>query len=219
MKSALIFGATGFVGSYLLKDLLEDPEYKQVTIVVRRDPGIDHPRLNVLIGDFNSLQSLKAKLVADEVFIALGTTQKKLPNRVEYYKIDHDYPVFAAKLAKQNGAKSIFLVSSVGATPESQFFYIRSKGETERDILSLDFEFTHIFRPSMLLGLSQEHRPLEKVLIQMWSAINPVLMGKLKSYKGIDGKDVAHAMKLAARHQHEKTKIYEWTEMQALVNS
>jgi uncharacterized protein YbjT (DUF2867 family) len=217
MKKALIFGATGFIGSYLLSDLLNNPEYEQVTIVVRKNPNIAHPRLNVLNGDFDSLVSLKENLVADDVFIALGTTKKKIPKQNEYYKIDHDYPVLAAKLAKENGAKSVFLVTSVGAKAQSKVFYIRTKGETERDIAALGFEHTHIFRPSMLLGNRLEHRPMEKTLIALWSFINPVFVGKLAPYKGIDGKDVAQAMVAAARNQTEKLKIYQWNEMHALV--
>jgi uncharacterized protein YbjT (DUF2867 family) len=219
MKKALIFGATGFIGSSLLTDLLDNLDYERVTIVVRKDPGIAHSRLKVLIGDFNSLPILKEKLVADEVFIALGTTKKKLPKQDDYYKIDHDYPVLAAKLAKEKGAKSVFLVSSVGATTRSKVFYIRTKGETERDIEALGFEHTHIFRPSMLLGTREEHRPMEETLIQLWTLINPILFAKLNAYKGIDGKDVAKAMMNAARNQTEKVKIYQWSEMQALVNA
>jgi uncharacterized protein YbjT (DUF2867 family) len=219
MKKALIFGATGFIGSYLLLDLLNNPEYEQVTIVVRKSPNMAHPRLKVLIGDFNSLSSLKETLVADDVFIALGTTRKKIPQQNEYYKIDHDYPVLAATFAKENGAKSVFLVTAVGAKSRSKVFYVRTKGETERDIAALGFEHTHIFRPSMLLGTRTEHRPMEKTLIKLWSLIDPVLVGKLAPYKGIDGKDVAQAMVAAARNQTEKLKIYQWTEMHALVSS
>ena len=219
MKKALIFGANGFIGSYLLLNLLNSPEYEQVTIVVRKSPNMAHPRLKVLIGDFNSLSSLKENLVADDVFIALGTTREKIPQQNEYYKIDHDYPVLAAKFAKENGAKSVFLVTAVGAKSRSKVFYVRTKGETERDIAALGFEHTHIFRPSMLLGTRAEHRPMEKTLIKLWSLINPVLVGKLARYKGIDGKDVAQAMVAAARNQTENLKIYQWTEMHALVSS
>ena len=43
------------------------------------------------------------------------------------------------------------------------FFYIRTKGEVERDILALNFEHTHLFRPSMLLGHREENRPMDSV--------------------------------------------------------
>lgn len=218
MKKAVLFGASGFIGSYLLADLLNDADYAQVTIVVRKDAGIRHPKLKMLIGDYHSLPALKDELVADEVFITLGTTQKHTPDRKEYYQVDHDYPVLAAKMAKDNGAKAVFIVTAVGANADSNVFYIKTKGETERDIIALDFEHTHIFRPSMLMGSRKEKRSLEKFLVKIWAGVNLILVGKgLKKYRGIDGKDVAKAMINAAKKQSGKVNIYHWQEMNNLL--
>ncbi|MDF0581183.1 NAD(P)H-binding protein [Bradyrhizobium yuanmingense] len=162
MKTALVFGATGFIGSHLLRDLLDSPDYSRVVAVVRKPLAGSDPKLTVLIGDLASLPALKPQLVADEIFIALGTTRKHTPDEAEYYKIDHDYPLLAAEIAKANGARSVFLVTAVGANTGSGVFYLRTKGEVERDILSLDFEHTHIFRPSMILGERDEDRPRER---------------------------------------------------------
>ena len=217
MKHAILFGASGFIGSYLLNQLLNSPDYSQVTIVVRRDLTIHHPKLITLIGDYNRLPALKEHINGDEVFIALGTTKKNTPDQDEYYQVDHDYPVLAASIAKENGAKSVFLVSAVGANTDSKIFYIKTKGETERDIIALSFDHTHIFRPSMLLGNRKENRPLEKIFIKLWTVINPLLVGRyLNKYRGISGKDVARAMINSAKNQSEKVKIYHWKEMTGL---
>ncbi len=216
MKNAILFGASGFIGSYLLDELLNSADYEKVTVVVRKNLNIDHPKLKTLIGDYHSLPGLKADIIADEVFIALGTTRKKTPDKDEYYRVDHDYPVAAAKIAKEKGAKSVFVVTAVGANAQSNVFYIKTKGETERDIITLDFEHTHIFCPSMLMGNRKENRSLEKVVMKIWTVINPVFTGKLSRYRGIDGKDVARAMINAAKNQSEKVKIYHWKEMNEL---
>jgi len=215
MKKALLFGATGFVGSYLLDALLNSPDYDQVTIVVRKDPGITHLKLQTLIGNLDTLPSLKEKLVADDVFIALGTTKKNTPDPKEYYRIDHDYPVTAARIAKENGATSVFVVSAVGPDANSSVFYIRTKGEMERDILALDYAHTHLFRPSMIMGHRKEKRPMEKVFIGLFSVINPLFFNS--KYRGIEGKEIAYAMVNAAGNSTEKVKVYHWKEMQALL--
>lgn len=217
MKTAILFGASGFIGSFLLEDLLGSPDYGRVNAVVRRALDITHPKLTTLIGDFNSLPQLKDKIVADEIFIALGTTKKNTPNQEEYYHVDHDYPVMAARFAKENGARAVFIVSAVGANPSSNIFYVKMKGETERDIVGLDYDHTHIFRPSMLMGSRKENRPAEKVFQNIISVLNPLLIGRLKKYRGIEGKDVARAMVNAAKSQREKVKIYHWPEMQELL--
>lgn len=219
MKTALLFGATGFIGSHLLQDLLNSPDYSRVIAAARKPLAVGHPKLTVLIGDLASLPALKPQLVADEVFIALGTTRKHTPDLAAYYKIDHDYPVVAAEIAKANGARSVFLVTAVGANAASSVFYVRTKGEVERDILALDFEHTHIFRPSMILGERDEDRPRERLIIAVWNVINPLLVGPASPYRGLTGNDIAHAIARAAQHQTEKVRIYQWKEMSTLLRT
>src|SRR5436190_1073607 len=89
--------------------------------------------------------------------ISPAVPREHTPDLAEYYKIDHDYPVEAAKIAKQNGARAVFLVTAVGADASSGVFYLRTKGAVERDVTALDFAHTHIFRPSMILGQRTEH--------------------------------------------------------------
>ncbi len=217
MKKAILFGATGFIGSNLLEELLNNSDYEQVTVVVRKKIDKIHPKLKVIIGDFQSLTNLKNEIIADDVFITLGTTKKNTPDQKEYYQIDHDYPVLATKLAKENGAKSVFIVTAIGANPNSKIFYSRMKGEVERDILALDMDFTHIFEPSMILGNRTENRPSEKIFQGITKFINPLLGGSLSKYKGIEGKEIAIAMNKASKKQTEKAKVYQWKEMKELL--
>lgn len=217
MKKAIVYGASGLVGSYILENLLNNANYEQVTIVVRKALNIQHPKLKTLIGDFNTLPEVVKDIQVDEVFIALGTTQKKTPDKKLYYQIDHDYPVLAAKLAKENGAKAVFLVSALGANAKSSIFYSKLKGETEQDIISLDLDHTYIFRPSMILGNRKENRPAEKVFIGIFKFINPIFFGSLSKYKGIQAADIAKAMVNSANALNEKVKILHWEEMAALL--
>lgn len=218
MKKAIVFGSSGFVGSHLLSELLNSSGYEQVTAVARKNLNITHPKLRILIGDYDSLARLKSEIAADEVFIALGTTKAKSPVEAEYYKVDHDYPVLAAKIAKERGATSVFLVTAVDANPNAKFFYVRTKGETERDVIALNFEHTHIFRPSMIVGDRNEDRSLlEGALMKFWPALNPLLAWKDGKYRGITGEEVAKAMIRSAKNQTEKVKIYHWKEMHELL--
>ena len=216
MKTALLFGASGFVGSCLLRELLRDPDYGRVIAVVRRDLDVKHDKLTVIAGDYDSLSACLEGVRADEAFIAIGTTKKKTPAWSDYYRCDHDYPVRAAALAKERGATSLFLVSAVGASVNSSVFYTRTKGETERDILALDFEHTHIFRPSIIMGDRPEHRPLERVMIQACRVLNPLLAGSFKKYRGMEAGDIARAMLLAGKRPAEKSAVYHWEDMSAL---
>ncbi len=213
MKSAILFGASGLVGSSLLAQLLDHPGYDKIIIVVRKPLPIKHAKLMMIIGDYASLPGLKNQIRADEVFITLGTTKKKTPDQSEYYRVDHDYPVLAASIAKENGARSVLLVSAIDANPNSKIFYVRTKGEVEADIIALGFEHTYIFRPSMLAGDRKESRPAEKLFIGLFSIINPLLTGSWKRYHSIKVKDLAAAMINAAGDQGVKVQRYHWQDM------
>jgi len=218
MKKAIVFGASGFIGSFLTEELLRDPDYEEVTVVVRKNLHLNHPKLRTVIGDFAALEGLKEYIVADEVFIALGTTKANTPDQKKYYEVDHDYPVLATQIAQENGAKSVFVVTAVGANTGSSVFYVRTKGETERDIIALDLPHTHIFRPSMIMGKRKESRMMESVLIKAFSVINPLLISdSLKKYRGIEARDIAKAMIAAAKKPAGKVKIYHWQEMHHLL--
>jgi uncharacterized protein YbjT (DUF2867 family) len=218
MKTAILFGSSGFVGSHLLSELLSSPEYGEVIAVVRSDRGLSHPKLKTLLGDYNSVHGLGSALSGDEIFICLGTTRKASPNEADYYRADHDYPVLAAQLAKANGASSVFLVSAVGANPSSRFSYVRTKGETERDIARLGFDHAHFFRPSMITGQREKRSLAESAMIRLWPAIDPLLLGKAARYRGLTGPEIARAMKNAAKNQSEKVRIYHWREMRDLLD-
>ena len=217
MKTGLLFGASGFVGSRLLLELLHDPGYARIIAVARRDLDIKHDKLTVIIGDYDSLPACLEGVRADEAFIAFGTTKKKSPAWSEYYRCDHDYPVRAAALAKERGATALFLISAVGASVNSSVFYTRTKGEAERDILALDFEHTHIFRPSIIMGQRPERRPLERAAILACRALNPLLLGGLKKYRGMEARDIARAMLRAGKLPAGKTSVYHWEDMNALL--
>lgn len=212
-KSAILFGATGLIGGHLLHELLDSPAYTTVTAIVRRDTGIRHAKLKQLVADYRSLADIKEQLVGDDVFCCLGTTRKKTPDLDEYYRIDHDYPVAAAKYTKDNGATAFLLVSAVGANPGSSNFYLRMKGETERDIIGVGFEQTHVFRPSLLLGNRHEKRGLESLASIVFKFINPLLISRLSKYRAIPAKWVSSALCRVAEAGEQGVHTYYWADI------
>lgn len=57
MRSAIVFGASGFVGSHVLSGLLNSSDYGQVAAVARRSLNITHPKLRTVIADYDSLMA------------------------------------------------------------------------------------------------------------------------------------------------------------------
>lgn len=205
---ALIFGASGLVGSELLKLILNDPFFSSVSIVVRKELPLINDKLTQIISNFEDLEKNQDKLVGDVLFSCLGSTKRKTPDPKEYYKIDHDYPVLGATLALNNGMKFIHIVSSLGSSSSSSNSYLKMKGETEDDICKLKFQGIHIYRPSLITGNRKESRSLEKIGISIFNLINPLLIGPLKKYQSISAENIAKAMFLQSKKEIKGIHIY-----------
>jgi uncharacterized protein YbjT (DUF2867 family) len=194
MRTALIAGGSGLVGGFLLRQLLNTPEYDRVIAIGRRPPGLSHPRLVQVTAEFNALDKVTADLRCQDAFCCLGTTIKKAGSREAFRAVDHAAVLAFAWTARRNGAERLFVVSSLGANSGSQFFYNRVKGETEEALEVLDFGTLGIFRPSLLLGPRAESRLGERVgAAVMWLA-DPLLLGSLRKYRAVEAEVVARAM-------------------------
>ncbi|EPG75782.1 NADH(P)-binding protein, PF13460 family [Leptospira fainei serovar Hurstbridge str. BUT 6] len=191
-RIAVVAGGTGLVGSQLVRELLLDADWDKVYMIVRRPLSWSHPKLEPILVDWNHFPDLP-KGVTD-AFSALGTTIKQAGSREDFRKVDFDYAITFAKAAKSIGAKGFSLVSALGADPESIVFYNKVKGELEREISRLGFEYLGIFRPSLLEGDRKEFRIGEKIGAILAIFLNPILIGPLKKYRSIEGTVVAKAM-------------------------
>jgi uncharacterized protein YbjT (DUF2867 family) len=193
-KRAIIIGASGLIGSKLLNILIESREYDTVLSLARKRLQKKHPKLVQEIVNFSEPDSYLSLIDGDALFCCLGTTQKETPNKDDYYKIDHDYPVDLAKAALKNGVPEFHFVSAIGADPSSSNFYLKTKGEAERDLKEVGLPSLHIYEPSLLTGRKRKRRLGERIATVVMRIINPLLVGRLKKYQSIDSATVAQAM-------------------------
>ncbi|WP_309120260.1 oxidoreductase [Paenibacillus sp.] len=208
LKKAVLLGATGLVGAQLLDKLLASPAYGEVTAIVRR-PLPERAKLKqVVLADFAAMSGA-AFAGAEDVFCALGTTIKQAGSQARFREVDYDYPVAAARLAKEAGARRYVLVSSMGADPASKIFYSRVKGETEAAIRALQLPMTSIVRPSLLLGDRRQFRFGERVAALLSRPLAFVFRGSLLKYRPIESRDVAAVMLRVAQMYAPGTHIYE----------
>ena len=188
-ENALVIGSTGLVGSLLVKELIA----KNIsTIAVTRRPIKNNSYSNSLLEvDFNSAIDNKKIPPCDHIYICLGSTIKKAGSQQAFRKVDFEYSLEFAKIARNMGVKKISLVSSVGANCNSKNFYLRVKGELEEAINNLDYDQINIYRPSLLIGTRDETRFLEKMGQNLSFLINLLLWGFLKKYRSINASRLA----------------------------
>jgi|SRR4030095_6761840 uncharacterized protein YbjT (DUF2867 family) len=214
--TATLVGATGLIGGYLLEELLNDPFFDTVRILIRRPFDIIDPKLEKKIIDFNDGDSLLVALSnSDVLFCAIGSTMKKVKgDKDAYRKIDFDIPVKLTRFCKMTGCEKFILVSSIGADNKSNRFYLQLKGEVEDAVKEIGLKSLHIMRPSLLLGDRKEFRlgeDFSKVFMTTLSFVVP------SKYKAIKAKDVAKAMAAIAKKDLEGVFVYEYKEIMELI--
>lgn len=194
-RTAVVFGATGLVGKELVFELLEDPGFLKIKAVVRKPLPLSHPGLDqITLNDYSGLDALKDQLAADVYFCCIGTTIKKAGSQEEFKRIDYDIPVKIANIAENLKISNLIIISSVGANPDTSNFYLRTKGQMEREVQKRFSGNLKFMRPSLLLGYRSEFRFGEKFAQIMMKALGFLMMGPLLKYKAIHAWDVAWGM-------------------------
>ena len=213
--TATLVGATGLIGGYLLEEMLNDPYFDTVRILIRRPIDVSHSKLEKKIVDFNDSDSLLVALSNSDVsFCAIGSTMKKMKGDKEAYrKIDFEIPVKLARFCKMTGCEKFILVSSAGANSKSRNFYQRLKGETDEAVKEAGLKTVHIMRPSLLLGERKEFRLGENIGKVVMTGLAFLIPAK---YKAIPGKDVAKVMVVLSKKDEEGVFVHENNEIREL---
>ena len=228
MKTAVIIGSTGLVGSLLVEKLAYEAGFHQIIAICRQKPKdlpiFSSPRVRVISFDFLNWSELELQIKSfigtssSSFFCCLGTTIGKAKSEEAFKKVDHDYVVQFSKLAKTCKAEQLLVVSALGADKSSTLFYNKVKGEAEANV---QMEFTgklHFLRPSLLLGDRKDFRFGERIAILVSPIISPLLVGPLEKYKPVPAKDVAVCLFNVASKKISAATIIDNNEIMKLAN-
>ncbi|NVO20112.1 MAG: NAD(P)H-binding protein [Bacteroidetes bacterium] len=213
-RNAIIAGASGLVGNELLRQLLDDPKYSNVLILVRKKLPLEHPKLTQLEINFDNIAAQILPFPVQDAFCTLGTTIKKAGSREAFRKVDYDYVMAFGNCCKRNRVSKFLLVSAMGADSNSGIYYNRVKGDIENAIQQIDLPSVVILRPSLLMGKRKEFRLGERFAQAVIGASGFLFMGGLKKYKPIQAGKVASAMVAAAKANTGSIRILNSDEMQ-----
>ena len=217
MKTALLFGSSGLVGSHVLSQLISNNNYSKIKLFVRSSINISDPKIEIIQTDFNNLENHREDIKGDDCFFCIGTTKKNSPDKNEYKRVELEVPKQIAKIAKSNLVNSFVFISSGYADPKSSGDYLKFKGEVEEELKRLNFPKLGIMRPSFLLGDRKENRIGEKIGIFVFKLLSPIFLGPLKKMKPIHSATVAKAMIAITQNDSSKT-IFESNEISEIIN-
>lgn len=206
-KTAIILGATGLTGGYLLSELLSDDRYEKIILFSRKSKGIQNSKIEEHLIDLTELDKYAELFKGDDVFCCVGTTQKKTPDKKVYEQIDYGIPVQAAKLAEACKAQSFIVISAMGASENSTVFYNRLKGEMEAKVQTFQIPKIHLVRPALISGKREEFRLGEYIAKQFFKVLNLLMVGPLEKFKSIHPETIAKAMIWLANHEYSKVIV------------
>ena len=199
-KNILLAGASGLVGNNLLNVLLKNDSN---LVLISRKKINTKKEIKQIVTNFDELEQLNNKISIDTVYIAIGKRLSlmeliylKKKNKSNFEKVDFEYIKNIAAFAKRSGAMSLGLISAVGANKNSLNTYLKVKGETEEEIMSLGFDKVIIARPGHLLGKRKNEsiNPIIFIFEMITNITGMLLLGPLKKFKNIDSSKVASAI-------------------------
>lgn len=159
----ILTGATGMVGSEVLRTAIADDRFEKVTCIVRKPLTIQHPKVETIIhNDFLNYESVSNAFAdADACIWCLGISQTQV-NKEQYEIITYQYAVEAAKeMLKVNPSITFLFLSGRGAdtTERSNTLFAKIKGKTENALSALAFKHLFIVRPGAIKAVNGYPNP------------------------------------------------------------
>ncbi|MGY8974020.1 MAG: NAD(P)H-binding protein [Sphingomonadales bacterium] len=194
VRIALI-GATGLVGSSVIGQCV-GREDLHLTGIARREAALPRGiRMELFVAEPAKWGEVIEAVQPKAIICALGTTWKKAgTDEAAFRAVDQELVLDTARAARELGVERFVHISSVGADPMVKPFYLRVKGEVERELTKLRFNRLDILRPGLLRGTREnDRRPAERLGIAAAPVANLLLHGKYRQYRGIKADVVARA--------------------------
>ena len=172
MRVAL-FGGTGFVGSYIVDQLIDKEHIPRM--LVRNssiEKSLSRDKCEIVNGDITDGDVIREVITgADAVIYTIGIIREFASKGITYEKLHFEGAIRCMDIAIEMEVKRFILMSANGVCP-SGTGYQKTKWMSEQYLKNTDLEWT-IFRPSLIFGDPRGHnRPefctqLKKDLINL----------------------------------------------------
>ena len=206
MKKTLITGASGMVGSIVLRECLNSTEVEQVTSIVRRASGITHPKLIEVIhqdfGDFSSIENHFAN--QDVAHFCVGVYSGTVPKDTLKLVTFDFAKIFGDAVKKNSPQATLCFLSGQGADLKEKSWipFAKFKGMAENHLMSLDLGGLYIFRPGYIYPVKKREEP--SMMYQVSRSLYP-LLNKVAPAMSITSENLGKAMFKAGIQGAQKT--------------
>ena len=215
MRKIVIAGGSGLVGKQLADLLARDGV--EVHLVSRRPTTQATLNVHEHVAPSDDWPAIVARINPAVAISCLGTTIRAAGSGAAFKAVDHQLVLGFAEASHKAGARHFITVSSVGVTPASGNFYLRTKAEMEQGLRDIGFQRIDIMRPSLLTGGKRDvHRPGEAFGILLSPLVDRLMIGALRKYASTPSHILAQAVAALANGQGEGVFIHENDSIRAL---
>ena len=174
-KKAIVIGGTGATGRQLIRQLLANDKWEQITSIGRKPvlDGEKHDKLqDIVLENLFDLSSTEEIWKGNDVFFnCIGTTRKRAGSAKKFIEIEAGISMEAAKIASYANISHASVVSASGANHNQwakdwihPLLYIRTIGQKEQTVIINKFDRVSIFRPGMLIRLMDNESWVERII-------------------------------------------------------
>ena len=161
----LVFGGTGFIGTHLCRELHDRGH--EVTAMSRSGERNGLPEgVKTATGDVAEYESIEEAVAGKDVLVnlvALSPLFRPAGGNEMHDRVHRNGTENIVRAAEQHGVKRLIQLSALGADPNGETAYIRSKGQAESIVRESSLEWV-ILRPSVVFGEGGEFIPYTKQL-------------------------------------------------------
>lgn len=216
-KSIVMIGATGAVGSQVVKTLIDMDQIDQITLLGRRLlEEVNSSKITQHTVDVLNPESYRQQLSGHAIAIStLGVGQPSKISKEQFVKIDKDANLDFGTACKTAGVQHFQLLSSVGVDAKSNSFFLRSKGELEEGLKALEFDRLSLFHPSMILTPENRYGISQAITLAVWPLLQPILLGPLRKFRGVEVARLGSAIaNNSVRPNTRSVEVLEWDDFQ-----
>jgi NADH dehydrogenase len=161
----LVVGGTGFIGETLCREL--HGRGHEVTALARDPEEADLPAgVERVMGDVTAYESIEPAFEGQDAvvnLVALSPLFRPNGGNEMHFRVHRDGTDHVVRAAEEHGVERLVQMSALGADPDGNTAYIKSKGLAEGIIKESSLDWV-IFRPSVVFGDGGEFIPYTKQL-------------------------------------------------------
>ena len=149
----LVVGGTGFIGTHLCREL-HDRGHEVTALSRSAESGGLPEDVRTVLGDVTAYESMAGAFEGQDAvvnLVALSPLFRPSGGNEMHFRIHEGGTANVVRAAEEHGVGRLVQLSALGADPDGETAYIRSKGLAEGIVRDSGLEWV-VFRPSVVFG-------------------------------------------------------------------